>query len=218
MKVSELSRVSGVTVPTIKFYLREGLLQSGAPTGARNQAEYDQAHVHRLRLVRVLLSLGDLSVASTRAVLAAINDADLPVHDMLSVVQRAMSGADAEPATPEIATARTDVDRYLAKRRWNVPEDAPGRRALADALVALRELGEYAEADVFDPYAELADKLAKDEVATIPTDADRAETVEAMVIGTVVFEAALVALRRLAHARHSARRFPQTPGRDRRQR
>ena len=141
MRMSELSRVSGVSVPTIKYYLREGLLRPGEPTGARNQADYGAAHVHRLRLIRVLVEVGGLSVASVRAVLAAIDDRDLPVHDMLSVVQRAISPTAPGDASAELATAGSAVDAYLVELRWNVPADAPARTALAEALVALRRLG-----------------------------------------------------------------------------
>ena len=49
MRISELAAVTGVTIPTIKFYLREGLLPSGVARAA-NQADYDETHVRRLRL------------------------------------------------------------------------------------------------------------------------------------------------------------------------
>ena len=39
MKVSELSRVTGVSIASIKFYLREGLLHAGAST-ASNPVSY----------------------------------------------------------------------------------------------------------------------------------------------------------------------------------
>jgi DNA-binding transcriptional MerR regulator len=208
VKISELSRTTGVSVPTVKFYLREGLLPPGTATTAPNQADYGQAHVHRLRLIRVLTHLGRLSVASTRALLTAVDDPNLPIHDVLSVTQKAISPVAAEDVPADVRTARADVDRYLKKLRWAVPRDAPARDALADALLALRQLGRDVDTSVFDRYAELADDLARAEVATVPgRAADREQIVEAMVVGTVVFEAALVALRRLAHARHSARRF-----------
>ncbi|MGH9125433.1 MAG: hypothetical protein ACRDZ8_12015 [Acidimicrobiales bacterium] len=41
----------------------------------------------------------------------------------------------------------------------------------------------------------------------LPSGDDRDRTVEEAVVGTVVFEAALTALRRLAEAHHSALRF-----------
>ena len=42
--MGELSRRSGVPIPTIKFYLREGLLPPGVATAA-NQADYDEEHL-----------------------------------------------------------------------------------------------------------------------------------------------------------------------------
>jgi DNA-binding transcriptional MerR regulator len=53
MLMAELSRSSGVPVATIKYYLREGLLPPGAATSA-TRAEYDEAHLRRLRLTRAL--------------------------------------------------------------------------------------------------------------------------------------------------------------------
>ena len=66
---------------------------------------------------------------------------------------------------------------------------------------------------MFRPYADVADALAADELGTVRVDS-RADAVEG-VVGTIAFEAALVALRRLAQARRSAER--STPGRGSRQ-
>ena len=55
MKMSQLCETSGVSVPSIKFYLREGLLPAGERTSA-TQAEYGPEHVERLRLIRALTS------------------------------------------------------------------------------------------------------------------------------------------------------------------
>lgn len=74
-------------------------------------------------------------------------------------------------------------------------------------MVALRRLDWDVAADVFSPYADAVDRLAAFEIDYVATTASRADAVEAAVVGTVVFEAALVALRRLAEAHHSARRF-----------
>ena len=65
MRISELSRESGVPVATIKFYLRERLLPDGVLTSA-TQAQYDETHVARLRLVRALIGPGGLSIAAAR--------------------------------------------------------------------------------------------------------------------------------------------------------
>jgi hypothetical protein len=69
-------------------------------------------------------------------------------------------------------------------------------------------LGREADAEVFAPYAEMADSLAKWELDQVGSqDGTRADLVESVVVGTVVFEAALVALRRLAQEHHSALRW-----------
>ncbi|MFI8354714.1 MerR family transcriptional regulator [Streptomyces cyaneofuscatus] len=51
MRLAELSERSGVPTATVKYYLREGLLPAGRRVSA-TQAEYDEGHLRRLRLVR----------------------------------------------------------------------------------------------------------------------------------------------------------------------
>ncbi len=65
MRISELSRQSGVPVATIKFYLREGLLPDGERTSA-HPGPVRREHVARLRLIRALLGPGGLTVAKAR--------------------------------------------------------------------------------------------------------------------------------------------------------
>ena len=79
--------------------------------------------------------------------------------------------------------------------------------------MALRRLGRPADTERFLPYAKAADELAAGEVACLPADAPRAALVEAAVVGTVVFEAVLAALRMLAQEHHSANRFGSASGR-----
>jgi DNA-binding transcriptional MerR regulator len=208
VRISELSRTSGVPVATIKYYLREHLLPPGTPT-APNQADYGEQHLHRLRLIRTLMEVGGLSVAAVGAVLDAIGNDQLPVNDLLGVATAALGPPpDAGPVAEPVAQARADVDRFVERLGWHVPPDSPTRRALADALLALRRLGRDAGPEVFAPYAALADRLAAEELTHIPTDASRADTVESVIVGTVVFEAALIALRRMAQAHHARARFP----------
>ncbi len=217
MRVSELSRASGISVPTIKYYLREGLLPTGRAT-ARNQADYGDPHLHRLRLIRVLVDVGGLDLASVRAVLDAIADESLSVHELLGVSHHALGPP---PVDDDVQEAREEVDAFLRGIGWRVSAEAPSRRKLADALVALRRLGRDVDTSVFEPYAQLADQLAARELGSLPPDeqATRAELVERAVVGTVVFEAALVALRKLAQEHHSALRFGvPAPGRDGRRR
>ncbi|HET9416682.1 MAG TPA: hypothetical protein VFP30_04000 [Candidatus Limnocylindria bacterium] len=74
-------------------------------------------------------------------------------------------------------------------------------------MAALRGLGGDVGPEVFECYAQHASELAEAEIDCV-AEAPRAETaVETTVIGTVVFERALVALRRLAQEHHSRTRF-----------
>jgi DNA-binding transcriptional MerR regulator len=207
MRVAELSRAAGVSIPTIKFYLREGLLPAGRPT-APNQAEYSDDHLRRLRLIRTLAEIGGLRLRDIRTVLHAIDDDRLPIHELLGVAHHALGPPEGdEDRSPMVIQASADVDRFLADRGWRVSADAPARRTLARALATLRLMGRDPGPTILEPYARAADRLAAREVATVGDEGTRAEAVEQVVIGTVVFEAALVALRRLAQEHHSALRF-----------
>lgn len=202
MRISELSRATGVAIPTVKYYLREGLLARGDAT-APNQAEYGAAHAHRLHLIRVLREVGGLTVGRVAAVLAAIDDANLPRHELFGVTQRALGPPSADHVPVEGTRARAEIDSFLADLGWEVSAEAPARRSLADALVALRKLGRDCGPEVFLPHAQAADHLAEQEVSVVGAESDRAAAVERVVVGTVVFEAALAALRRLAHEHYS---------------
>jgi DNA-binding transcriptional MerR regulator len=202
VRISELSRITKVPIPSIKYYLREGLLPPGETT-APNQAAYDERHVHRLRLIRVLVEVGHLGIATVREVLRAVDDPTTSLHDLLGIAHRELGPhtRDGAPLRDEVA----EVDRFVEGLGWRVGRAAPGRLALAHALAALRQLGWGASTDGFFPYARAADKLAAREVKSV-SRGSRAEIVERMVVGTVVFDAVLIALRRLAQEHHSAMR------------
>src|SRR3954469_17541493 len=84
VRISELARQGGVPVATVKYYLREGLLHEGELTSA-TQAQYDESHVARLRLVRSLVGPGGLSIAGAPDVPAAIDEPAPRALDLLGV-------------------------------------------------------------------------------------------------------------------------------------
>jgi DNA-binding transcriptional MerR regulator len=208
MKISKLSNVSDVAIPTIKFYLREAMLPPGRRT-ATNQAEYDEGHVRRLRLIRALVEIGRLPLATVREVLEAVDDPDLLMHEALGIAHSALGPDVGRRDDPAVADARVDVDRFLSEMGWDISPLSPGRHELAVALATLRRLGWPSEdARMFSNYAKAVDRLAAQEIQrTTPAGATRAEMMEQVVIGTVVFDAVISALRRLAQERHSAARF-----------
>lgn len=207
MRISELARTGGVSVATAKFYLREGLLPPGQLTAA-NQATYGPEHVHRLRLVRVMLEVGRMPLSSVREVLVALDDPALSLHDLLAVAHRSLALPRIGDGPADLAAA-SEVDAVLDRLGWRVADDSPARRDLAGSVAALHRLGWTADADVLEPYARAADSIAEREVEYVGEASSRAESVERLVVGTVVFEAVLAALRRLAEERHSLRRLSE---------
>ena len=205
MRISELSRASGVPIPTIKYYLREGILPPGRRT-ATNQATYDSGHVRRLRLVRVLVEVGGLSLAAVLRVITELERRDQPLHEALAAAHTALR-RDAPEGGPEMGAARAETDAWIASLGWELGTENPARDDLAAGLLALRRLGWDVGPQVFAPYVPHADALAASEIDYVAATPDRETAVEATVIGTVVFDRALSALRRLAHEHHSRKRL-----------
>jgi DNA-binding transcriptional MerR regulator len=204
LKVSELSRASTVSIPSIKYYLREGLLHSGAST-ANNQAEYDEDHVRRLRLIRALIDIGGLPIAGVRGVLAAVDDESTKMHDAFGAVMHGLS--EPPPAEPsrDVAAALAEVRRWLRARGWRIKPKAPAPHALAELIVTLRQFDfPVAMADL-DAAADAAEQSAEFEVAYSLAKPDRTAAVENMLVGTVVYERVLAEIRRLALEAVSAR-------------
>ncbi len=207
MQLNELSLETGLPIPTIKYYVREGLLAPGDVTDS-GRAEYGESHVRRSRLIRALAQVGDLPLSTIRRILSAIDDESVPLHEALGVAHYALAQRGAMNAgSPELTTARVEVDGFLDHIGWMVDRDAPDRDELASALVTLRSLGWKVGTQVFTRYARAADGLAKWELSRNPGDLERERAVENAVVGTVVFEVVLAALRRLAQEHHSAVRF-----------
>ena len=201
MRMSELARRGGVPVATAKYYLREGLLPPGELTAA-TQAQYGDSHVERLRLVRALLGPGGLSINAVRHVLDAIDDPTASVHDALGTAHHALPTPGVDPSTEELDEARDHVRRW----GWTVEDASPGLSLLAGALKALRTARFDTPNELLDRYADAAAVLAEEDVATIPTTS-ATEAVRYVVIGTVLLEPVLLALRRLAQESASRQRL-----------
>lgn len=204
MRISELAARGGVPVATVKYYLREGLLPPGTAT-SRTQARYDEQHLERLRLVRALLGAGGLSVAAASRVLAALDERPDSVHNLLGVASDATLGD--RPAAPRSAHLR--VHELL--RRWGWAFDGKDCRAheeVALALTALEDAGFEVAPEVLDTYAEHVRAIADAELAGVPTESLEA-AVHYVVLGTVLIEPLLLALRRAAHEAASAARFAE---------
>nr|BFE66027.1 MerR family transcriptional regulator [Dactylosporangium thailandense] len=205
MRIAELSRQTGVPVPTIKYYLREGLLPAGELTSP-NQARYDDRHVQRLRLVRVLLDIGRLPIATIRQLLEALDEPDPDVHHVLGhALPSSVNGR--ESIDPEsVAAARKRIDRLAEERGWLVGPQAPARQAAAEVLAAFEQVG----ADVgvlLEEYADVAETIAVHDLAFVGRATGPEGMLYAAVVGSILGDSLLAALRRLTQEHESAKKF-----------
>lgn len=217
MRIAALSAATGVSVATLKYYVREGLLPSGTAT-AVNQAEYHDGHVRRVRLIRSLADLGHLGIAEIASVLDAVDDPSVALHDTFGIAQDALvvtrRGSDQQPDVTEAALA--EVDRFVRRHGLHVRTDAAVRTMLADALVFLEQFGWGSDSSMLDGFVPALVEQAGVELSAVPDPADRGEQMEYSIVGTVAFEVATNAIRRMALEDASWRRFG--PGRRRRSR
>ncbi|MFD0691195.1 MerR family transcriptional regulator [Actinomadura fibrosa] len=206
MQISELSDRSGLTVQTIKFYIREGLLPRGSAVSA-TRSEYDRRHLERLRLISALREVGDLPVAAIQQIITAIEDDTVSLHELFGTTQYAIGPHVAAPQDPNWRAAREDVDALVRELGWNVTERAPARDLLAHTFVALRRLGFPITLTDLRPYVRAAREVAEHEIGRVTDGASRARTVHSLLVSTVLYEQVLTALHRLAQEDASARRF-----------
>lgn len=200
MRMAELSRITGVSVPTIKYYLREGLLPAGERTSP-NQARYDDTHVHRLKMVRALVEVAGLSIAAVRDVLEA---ADLDPHDVLGEVQSRLPPTVPEGAEEPADAAYELVTDLIERRGWKAGPDSPPGRALATAIRSLAEMGRDDLVALVEVYAEGVEKMAAVDVRTVIRGRGMEDVIEGVVLGTVIGDTMISSLRRLAHQHVSA--------------
>jgi DNA-binding transcriptional MerR regulator len=214
MRISQLSADSGVPIATIKYYLREGLLPQGEQTSA-TRAEYDAAHLRRLRLIRALLEVGRLPVATIRRIIEAVEDEEMGVHTMLGTAHYALSPLRGPvPDDEDWREAREMVDELIVDLGWDrVDPTAPTRIELAQVLVSLKNLGMPVTREDLRPYAKIADELVRKlDIPKVSFDGPRDTAVETLVIFQVLYGKAFDALRRLAQENESARILGVGPG------
>ncbi|MFD7576267.1 MerR family transcriptional regulator [Streptomyces sp. NPDC059810] len=206
MRIGELSRRTGVSIPTIKFYVREGLLPAGELTSP-NQASYGEAHVQRLRLIRALLDVGGLSVAAIREVILAVDDPERSVHKLLGTVASGLVPRYDRESHAGIEEARKQVAALIAARGWRVQQGNPAAEALAVALAAVDEAGHGGFSQVLDAYADAAERVARADLDYVAGNVAREVLVESVVVGTVIGDAMFSALRRMAQTDTSDRMY-----------
>jgi DNA-binding transcriptional MerR regulator len=203
VRISQLSKESGVPVATIKYYLREGLLHDGRLTSA-TQALYDDSHLRRLRLIRALVVGAGLSIAVARDLLGGVDSPPESGNDLLGVAHHALARTD-------VAGDTAAVDALLADWGWDSDGcDDAGKTAVADALEGVHSAGFRLPDGMLETYASAMRDVARAEIAGVPTESAE-EAVRYVVLGTVLAEPLLLALRRLAQQSASHERFGVRP-------
>ena len=211
MRLAELSRRSGVSTATIKYYLREGLLPPGRQLNATT-AEYDEEHLRRLRLVRAMIQVGRLPVAKVREVLGHVDDESLGSSIRLGAALWAL------PQVPEpdeddayVRAAHEEVAALVDRLGWEnakcLATLSPAYRSLVVAVAAFRRLGYGWGAEQLAPYAELMHRTAVLDLDNMETHPSEAERIEFAVLGAILNEPALRALHRLAQEEETTRRY-----------
>ncbi|MEV6164491.1 MerR family transcriptional regulator [Streptomyces sp. NPDC052052] len=211
MRLSELSEKSGVTTATIKYYLREGLLRPGHRISA-TQAEYDESHLRRLRLVRALIQVGRLPVATVREVLSHVDDESLGRTIRLGAALWSLPhGPDPDEEAPETVAAREEVERLLDRLDWSSVQEigslSPAHRALVSSVATLIRLGYPCDTEYLAGQARLMHQVAVQDLDMMETHPTEAEQVETAVAAAVLYEPLLMALRRMAQEEESTRRY-----------
>jgi DNA-binding transcriptional MerR regulator len=135
LKISELSERSGVSAPTIRHYVREGLLPEPVRT-SRNMAYYPPEFVQRIELIR---RLQEERFMPLRVIKEVIHDDPDRVRALIELEDRIL----------ERALAKADERRVSARQvreRYDIPANVLGR--LADIGVLTPTRSGYGQDDV----------------------------------------------------------------------
>jgi DNA-binding transcriptional MerR regulator len=180
LRIGELAERAGVSVATIKFYIREGLLPPPSVKTGRTMGYYDLAYLDRLRLIRKLREEHYLPLRVIRTILDERGDEPLAPGDaeLLGRVApgflRRVASAAAPGSRAELAArfgARED-DLAALEEMGLIGEGGGYSGADLELLAALRDL-EAAGVDRarfpfegMGHYVELLGELARREVRT----------------------------------------------------
>ncbi|MBV8178075.1 MAG: MerR family transcriptional regulator [Mycobacterium sp.] len=195
MRVSELATHTGVSVPTVKYYIREGMLAPGDPAGPR-RATYNDSHVQRIRLIQALTGPAGLSLSEVKAILQIIDEPTSSLIDPLAAATRVLADA----AGADINADERSYPRAQQAVGWlgePYRAEPPAAALLEKALQAVETAGFQLDPNQFAVYGKHMLAIAASEIANMPSDP--VEAVQYAVLGTVLFEPVLTAIRRLAH-------------------
>jgi hypothetical protein len=113
-----------------------------------------------------------------------------------------------EDKTEDYAQAEAAVDALIARRGWQLSPHSPSRSVAAEVLARLTRLGQERVVGNLDTYAAAAEQIAEADLAAVAATEGRDARAETALVGTVLGDVLIAALRRLAQEHMSAQQFP----------
>jgi DNA-binding transcriptional MerR regulator len=175
LRMRELAEASGVPAPTIKHYLREGLLPEGVKT-SRNMAYYPPEFVDRIKLIKRLQEERYLPLKAIKTVLDDDPDraeAMLALGDQ--ILDRALAGERSRTSAAEVRK-RYGLPKEVLDRLAELEVLTPNSRGYSPSDVTIIEAisrfraGGYDEAIGFTVYDTLRYKSAIEELVRLEVD------------------------------------------------
>lgn len=202
MRMAELSKTSGVSIPTIKYYLREGLLPAGEHTKT-NQANYSDHHLMRLKLIGVMSGVARLSLAEIKVVL---NELDGPgsVLDSMAVMQSALVGRPTHEARTHSEESQRILDQIIEDRGWQVNRETGAYPAAVNAIANLHTTDLNWTGETLGEYAKHAEVIGGLDVGSLDLEGPSETLLVQMIEGTLLRRQLLDALTLLAQ-QHTSR-------------
>lgn len=202
MQLKELSQASGVSVASIKFYLREGLLKPGNP-GAANRAEYTEEHLDRLELIRLLRQVVGLGLDKIKTLAAAVDNPEVDVLKLLGLTQATVLGLPAE-AVPD----HRWTTELMSGGHW-LDSPSPARNSLNELFGQMEEFGMAPDAAVLSAYAAAVDQVAALDIGHVEEQSTRDQMVRTVAVGTFLYSKLLLRMLALAQTSRAMQRFPE---------
>jgi DNA-binding transcriptional MerR regulator len=221
LTIQELSRETGVSVASIKFYLRESLMPPGDPTRP-GRAYYGDSHVRRLAVIRALRDVAGLSIDVIRRALSAIDTAAADSVDVIApAIDALATPRETLPVDSELRRARKDVTTLFERAKLTVRPSAGSRETVARTIASLRRLGAEVSVDDLERYVAMLTPLAREEIQNEETRTvlqsrsqdQKTNALELAILGTVLFEPIIIALRRALHEHFTTELVRKRPSR-----
>lgn len=109
LSIGDLSRLTGVKIPTIRHYEQVGLMPSPARTDGRHRS-YEASHVHRLDFIRQARDLG-FGIDAVRELLDLDGVPDLEADRIEEAARRHL--ADVERRVSKLLALKDELTRMV---------------------------------------------------------------------------------------------------------